>query len=80
MPLSERYTRKSDKIISTKETKIINGKKSNFNRAFREYNKNKTIWNIPRQETNEYNEVMKIMKEFKINKLFYCGGFKILRF
>ena len=68
MPLSSgRYTRKNDKIISTKEmnTKIENGKKSIFNRALREYNKNKPTWNIPRKGTNEYNKVMNIMKKYK---------------
>ncbi len=55
MPLqSERYTKKNDKIISLKEmtTKIANGKKSIFNRALQEYNKNKPTWNIPRKGTN----------------------------
>ena len=68
MPLSsERYTKKNDKIISSKEmtTKIANGKKSIFNRALQEYNKNKPTWNIPRKGTNEYNKVMNIMKQYK---------------
>ena len=68
MPLqSGRYTRKNDKIISSKEmnTKIENGKKSIFNRALREYNKDKSTWNIPRKGTNEYKKVMNIMKKYK---------------
>ena len=51
MPLSDRYKVKADKIISDKEmeTKIKNGKESKFNKALKQFNKNKPNWCIPKR-------------------------------
>ena len=65
MPLSDKYIIKSDKIISTLEmdTKIRNGQQSKFNKALKEFNKNKSSWCIPKRGTTDYNKVMSIMKK-----------------
>ena len=64
MPLSDRYSVKTDKIISDleMETKINNGKQSKFNKALKEFNKGKSSWCIPKKDSKEYVKVMKIMR------------------
>ena len=67
MPLSDRYSVKTDKIISDleMETKINNGKQSKFNKALKEFNKGKSSWCIPKKDSKEYEKVMKIMRGLK---------------
>ena len=64
MPLSDRYKVRGDKIISDKEmeTKIKNGKESKFNKALKQFNKNKPNWCIPKKGTKDYKKVMEIME------------------
>ena len=64
MPLSERYKVKTNKVISEKEmqTKIRNGTESKFNKALKEFNKNRPNWCIPKRGSKDYDRVMEIMK------------------
>ena len=52
MPLSDRYQVKTNKVISNKEmtTKIRNGVESKFNKALKEFNKDKPSWTIPKRD------------------------------
>ena len=45
------------------ETKIKNGKESKFNKAVKEFNKNRSSYCIPRKGSKEYDKVMAIMKK-----------------
>ena len=47
------------------DTKIRNGQESKFNKALKEFNKNKSSWCIPKRGTTDYNKVMSIMKKYK---------------
>ena len=44
------------------ETKIKNGKESKFNKALKQFNKNKPNWCIPKKGTKDYKKVMEIME------------------
>ena len=65
MPLNDKYKIKNDKIISDKEmeTKIKNGKESKFNKAVKEFNKNRSSYCIPKRGSKKYDKVMAIMKK-----------------
>ena len=64
MPLSDKYQVKTNKVISNKEmsAKIRNGVESKFNKALKEFNKDKASWTIPKRGTKDYNKVMEIMR------------------
>jgi len=65
MPLNNKYKIKNDKIISDIEmqTKIKNGEQSKFNKALKEFNKNRSSYCIPKKGSKEYDKVMAIMKK-----------------
>ena len=65
MPLNNKYKIKNDKIISDREmdTKIKNGKESKFNKALKEFNKNRSSYCIPKKGSKEYDKVMAIMRK-----------------
>jgi len=65
MPLNEKYKIKNDKIISDREmdTKIKNGEQSKFNKALKEFNKNRSSYCIPKKGSKEYDKVMAIMRK-----------------
>ncbi len=65
MPLNDKYKIKNDKIISDREmeTKIKNGKESKFNKALKEFNKNRSSYCIPKKGSKEYDKVVAIMKK-----------------
>ena len=65
MPLNNKYKIKNDKIISDREmqTKIKNGEQSKFNKALKEFNKNRSSYCIPKKGSKEYDKVMAIMRK-----------------
>ena len=45
------------------QTKIKNGEQSKFNKALKEFNKNRSSYCIPKKGSKEYDKVMAIMKK-----------------